>query len=472
MPTDKDYLKIANLKNEAILDNRQNLIGFRAPNGKERLVPEVRDGTLYDENGQDVLSFSGSITSNKRAVHDLQQRNAFDAGQGAIGTTYGKVELDGIPIRARVCIRSALADINISHWDFAIAMTEVFTDNTDAEKYYPIVGGVEYNSAPPAGYPYGWVIGNMGNGGTAFVTHETTGDLQKQVAAVGPWIDLPYVPRADGEKGCIVLWRAAKNNTGSSYSIRTNSRVPYSAGATGADSKSRKFWTRASANGVNGVTSLTSVSVNTDDRNAGDIFLEFEYAQPVQSTWACGDSITEAFNYTSWIAQAAWGNSTNEKPNIPFLIASSGAALSTFTSLCMKYADGSGSVPTDIFVPCFSPNSTAGSDAAMIADQGFLYNFLTWAKAKNIRVHIWDGCPNNGYAADRQARLDTMRAWAQSRVEEGLAFRFFRMAKAVTQNYGTPSGEKFTTGLFADATHPNQDGANLMAGLCQVECNI
>lgn len=404
---------------------------------------------------------SGFALSKRRAVYDGVTPSTYNPGATTISTTYGKVEVDAIPLRARVCIRSRVGDINLAHWDFAVAMTEVLTDTTDAEKFSPIVGGVEYNSAPPAGYQYGWIVGNMA-GGNAGTLHETTGDASKIVVGVGPWVDLPFVPRADGKKGGVVLFRAVHNSTGSSYAIKA---VSPTEGSSGSDYKSRKMWTRASASGVNGITTFTNVpSAATTDANAADVYLEFEFATPVRSVWAVGDSITANFEYLGWAMQAIWGASTPERPMIPFLLGLSGSAMSTFVEVALNYSAVTGSVPTDFIVPCFSPNGVQASDQAVLDAQATLSTVLTWAKTNGVRVFIWDGCPNNTYTADRQARINAMRTWAKAQVAAGNAYKFIEMARGVTQNYGQ-STEQYTTGLFGDSTHPNQTGANRMAPL-------
>lgn len=433
------------------------------------------DGTVYVQTGVGTFVKSGGVyllaggggsgfdQVKKRGVYAGITQSTFTAGLTAIRSFYGKVEVDAVPVRARLCLRNRLGDVNLSHWDFAIAMTEVLTDASDTEKFSPVVGGVEYNSAPPAGYQYGWITGNMASGGGAGTLHETTGDAQKITAAFGPWVDLPYVPRADGKKGAVVLFRAVHNNTGSNYSVKNSNLT---AGGTGADYKSRKFWTRASANGVNGITTFTNVpSAATDDTGVADVYLEFEFATPVRSVWAVGDSITANFEYTGWAMQAIWAASTTDKPVIPFLHALSGSAMSTFMELLLNYSSLTGSIPTDLIIPCFSPNSSPSSDAQMLADQATLSSVLAWARTNGVRVFFWDGCPNNGYTNIEQGRLNAMRAWAKGQVSIGNAYKFIEMARAVSATYATTTGDKFTTGLNGDSTHPNQAGATRMSPL-------
>lgn len=426
-------------------------------------------------NVSDVVSPSGDYigsgfnSSKTKAVHAGVTQSTFAAGLTNIRSFYGKMELDGVPIRARLCIRSLGADLNLAHWDYAIAMTEVFTDANDTEKYSPIVGGVEYNSLPPAGYQYGWNTGNMASSGVAGTTHETTGDSAKMTVACGPWINLPFVPRADGEKGAVVLFRAVHNSTGSSFSVKSSN---VTSGSDGATIKSRKFWIRASANNINGITTFTNIPTATDDSNTADIYLEFEFAQPVRSVWGVGDSITANFEYTGWLMQSVWGSSTPEKPIIPFLLAKSGSALSTFVDNLLNYSSVTGSVPTDLVIPCFSPNSSHASDSQMLADQATLSLVLSWAKTNGVRVFFWDGCPNNAYTSIQQARLDAMRTWVKSQISAGLAYRYIEMARVITSNYGTSTGEKFTTGLNGDTTHPNQPGATRMSSIMSTGINI
>lgn len=406
---------------------------------------------------------AGFDLNKRRAVYAGVTQSTFSGGLTNIRTTYGKCEVDAVPLRARVCVRSRLSDFNLSHWDFAVAMTEVFTDNSDAEKFSPIVGGTEYNSAPPAGYQYGWIVGNMANGGVTGTLHEITSDATKLTVACGPWIDLPYVPRADGKKGGIVLFRAVHNNAGSNFSVKS---ANVTAGGTGADYKSRKFWTRASANNVNGITTFTNVpSAATDDTGVADVYLEFEFATPVRSVWADGDSITANFEYTGWAMQAIWAASTTEKPVIPFLNALSGSAMSTFVDMLLNYSTVTGSVPTDLIIPCFSPNGVQTSDQTVLDAQATLTTVLNWAKVNGVRVFFWDGCPNNSYTSVQQVRLNAMRTWAKGQVAAGNAYKFIEMARAVSATYGTTTGDKFTTGLNGDNTHPNQTGANRMSPL-------
>lgn len=233
-----------------------------------------------------------------------------------------------------------------------VALTETDTNATVANLATPTVGGVGFNVPADSANPFGWryvdfttakfVNPNFTNGQANAAEIVSNLGVCPAFAFASEWVNLPTVNALDG-KGANFLARiyheATVSGTRSALSggdlLRINNPAIQSAMGVGVLDWWRTNW-QASRSGINAISTLTSLPVNTNAGTGFYVAFEFDYAVPCTSVAVYGDSTTAHSKY-EW----------DYGPANTFTASFSGTTM-TLTSDITSSQSGAGSIPYPI----------------------------------------------------------------------------------------------------------------------------
>lgn len=312
------------------------------------------------------------------------------------GTMHVKVESDAPfkKVRIRAYNRTGANDNRVKA---SVAVSEVLSNNTNSNRYNPIINGSVDNSS--------WELTKWA--GVNEVTLPSATSSEPSVT-VSDWVSIDSVASTDSTKHvALIKYMLDPSNgtvvTTTAYNLwRSASAEPFF-----------RVFDGKSTSGDNTETTV----IPTEGFTGGMYWfsVEFEYTTDVTSVYTLGDSITaggggQVYGFDSWGLRAVNTVSTPANPMVYTNGGMSGKNSKSFVDQFLREV-AAGMIPNLVIMPAFTPNDgspDAGSAAAMIANMQQVS-----AKCQEIgsKLLIWTGLPNNGYGSDTYR--DVSNDWAR-----------------------------------------------------------
>jgi lysophospholipase L1-like esterase len=350
-----------------------------------------------------------------------------------------------------------------------VAATETAAQDTDANRFHPIVGGTAYNAVDGT-EAYGFK--SVTWGGASTKAFAGSGTQFAPEVLISDLIPLSSVPRADG--GTLPLLMARVYCDGSAQTITFVSQAGFSAlrdpatanggyivqvGSRNADAIATPGSTPAAL-----ATTTLSIGVILFSRRSGI------------SLMTIGDSITQndalvADKVSSWGARAAHALSTIERPISYVNAGCSGQTGATYTTnglvqlgnLKPNVAHFSGWTPND-----YSSPTAASLRLAVQKMAGNLHKFLDFCYTNKIVPIVSNGIPHSAATGLNTSALDAQRIAYNARLQEMADEGLFYLADfdAELSDGATPAAIK-TAYSAGDGIHPNEAGIAAMGVVFQ-----
>lgn len=386
------------------------------------------DGVLYKTTGTAAfLAASGGGTaapaqrvSNVGMIRLYGMGATFSAqgGNNTQSTKVGKECLDAPITAVRLWVFSKEPIAESSGWDFAVAPTDQYLNDSANNAYRPQVRGTIYNIDADAAADhtavanqYGWRRGQWGGQrnagqrtksgilrpGSRFRNQSLASGYTPVVSCiVSDWIDLKTVPAADGRH--YFLWKLVRNAVQGETAAFATDFTNWKLAA--AEPWYRRQFVRSGGGDM--ITDVTTVLAATPTEanyawDPGPIAWECRYDRPVRTVAACGDSITEGgglqlYNHDNWLNRACLTMSTAAKPVCPVNLGfSSSTSPNYFGQLEQMYANGFR--PTDVVIPNASYNDFGEYGSVSSGTQYLLSQCIARASRMIEMIRAHGGTP-------------------------------------------------------------------------------
>jgi lysophospholipase L1-like esterase len=364
------------------------------------------------------------------------------------GTMHVKVESDApfSRVRIRAYNRTGAADNRVKA---SVAASEVLTNDTNSNRYNPIIGGTVDNDS--------WELAKWSGANEVLLASATSTNPS---VSVSDWVDIESIPSTDSSKHvALVKYMLDPSNgtvvTSTSYNLwRGASAEPFF-----------RIFDGKSTTGDN--TETTTIPTEGFTGGMYWFSVEFDYTVPVKSVYALGDSITaggggQIYGFDSWGLRAV---NTVSTPADPFVFTNggmSGNSSRSFVDQFIRETDN-GMIPYLTIMPAFTPNDgspDADSAAAMIAN---IQQVSAKCQEIGSKLLVWSGLPNDGYGSD--TFRDVCNDWARDTGNQTVySFDFLDWDLLV----GTGANpNRFKAGWTTDGIHPDLVAIEAMSSSLQ-----
>lgn len=235
-----------------------------------------------------------------------------------------------------------------------VGVTETADHSIAASAFHPVIGGVTYNAVRTAGSVNGWVAATASGAATVTVAAASAA----QQVAVGDWMPLSSIDRADGGTRPLFLNRNQISQADGSGDFCTYSNGPIAAmRAPIAAARNRIIQLFTGAAMVN-----TPASVNGSLGTVSfEVFPRFRYSVPSKDVMCVGDSTfqMESLGLQGIITSWGWrGCADASSPSYVFSYMNCGQAGKTYTeyAAAMQALFSAGVIPSVLVIAPLSVN--------------------------------------------------------------------------------------------------------------------
>lgn len=367
---------------------------------------------------------------------------------------------------AFVAVRMVLVNRSpntITGWRVTVATTETADTSSNSNASQPIIGGVTYAQAAPAGTVNGHIPVTWGGSAT---TPALAGSASAVTYLVSDRIPITSVPRADvaassaaSRMGLLIARCDSAGNAGANPAVQTSV-----AGASALQSVTAA--NRGKTLCVFGGTALAATPANSGipgnaTNRMFEVFPIFEYAQPVYTVMQVGDSTDDndalvAGVYNNWGWRGCVDASTTTRA-FSYLNSSASSRNSAEYWARAKELFAAGLVPDVLVIQPASVNddfTQADPGTILLAGKARAAEIITAAAQYGIRHVCFRAIfPSTGLLAAKDAYRQQWNAWLQTFATS--------MGAGFIGTSGLSGGvvggvEQWASGLNADTIHPNE----------------